>query len=191
MLVRRILKRVFARTSSGARSTWPKLALAVLVLAALPALAYWRGIGSDPSQVGASATEMMVETLEPTPGQARLNLVLKEKSGPRRLVVAIGQAEAFSIIKDLDLPYNVPAVTAYSMTRQIVGDLGGKVQRVVVNNASDRELFAKVVLATDTREVVIDATPSDAIALALKTKAPIYVEPAVLDKAGVAGSSGR
>lgn len=191
MLVRRILKRVFVRTSSGARANWLKLLLALVVLAALPALTYWRGIGNDPSQVGTNATEMVVETLEPTPGQPRLNLVLKEKSGPRRLVVAVGQAEAFSIIKDLDLPYNVPAVTAYSMTRQIVGDLGGKVQRVVVNNATDKELFAKVVVATDTREVVIDATPSDAIALAMKTKAPIYAEPAVLDKAGVAGSGGR
>ena len=189
MLVRRILKRVFARTSSGARASWPKLALALLVLIALPALAYWRGLGNDPSQIGANATEMVVETIEPTPGQPRLNLVLKEKSGPRRLVVAVGQAEAFSIIKDLDLPYNVPSVTAYTMTRQIVGDLGGKVQRVVVNNASDKELFAKVVLATDTRELAIDASPSDAIALALKTKAPIFAESIVLDKAGVV--SGR
>lgn len=188
MLVRRILRRVFARTSSGARASWPKLLIALVILAALPGLAYLRGIGADQTPIGTNATEMVVETIEPTPGQTRLNLVLKEKSGPRRLVVAVGQAEAFSIIDDLDLPYSVPPVTAYSMTRQIVGDLGGKVQRVVVNNATNRELFAKVVLSTDTREVVVDATPSDAIALALKSKAPIYAEPAVLDKAGVVGS---
>jgi uncharacterized protein len=185
MLLARIFKRLFARTASGARASWPKLVLVLLVLAALPALAYWRGLGNDPSQVGANASEMVVERVEPTSDQIRANVVLKEKSGPRRLVVTVGPTEAFSIIKDLDLPYNAPSVTAYSLTRQIVGDLGGRVQRVVVNNATDRELFAKVVLTTETRELAVDATPSDAIALALRTKAPIYAEAIVLDRAGV------
>ena len=184
MLVARIFKRLFARTASGARASWPKLLLVLVVLVALPGLAYWRGLGNDASQVGANASEMVVERLE-QPEQGRFNVVLKEKSGPRRLVVSVGPTEAFSMIKDLDLPYNPPSVTAYTLTRQIVGDLGGKVQRVVVNNATDRELFAKVVLTTETRELAVDATPSDAIALALRTKAPIYAEAIVLDRAGV------
>ena len=185
MMLVRVLKRLFARTFAGARASVPKLILVLVVLAALPALAYWRGLGNDPSQVGANASEMVVERVEPTSDQIRANVVLKEKSGPRRLVVTVGPTEAFSIIKDLDLPYNAPSVTAYSLTRQIVGDLGGRIQRVVVNNATDKELFAKIVLSTGTGEVLVDAAPSDAIALALKTKAPIYAEALVLDRAGV------
>ena len=187
MVLGRILRRIFARTSAGARSNWPKLVLVLIVLGALPALAYWRGLDNDPTRMGANASEMVVERVEPTSDQIRANVVLKEKAGPRRLVVTVGPTEAFSIIKDLDLPYNAPSVTAYNLTRQIVGDLGGKVQRVVVNNATDKELFAKIVLSTGAGEVLVDAAPSDAIALALKTKAPIFAEAVVLDRAGVSG----
>src|ERR671915_405875 len=129
MLLIRIVKRVLARVSYGARASGFKLLLVLIVLIALPALAYWRGLRNDPSQVGANASEMVVERVEPTSDQIRANVVLKEKSGPRRLVVTVGPTEAFSIIKDLDLPYNAPPVTVYTLTRQIVGDLGGRVQR--------------------------------------------------------------
>jgi bifunctional DNase/RNase len=160
------------------------------VLVALPVAAHWRGFGTEPSDVGANASEMVVERLDVPPSRDRINLVLKEKSGARRLVVAVGQLEAGSIVQDADLGYKLDAqVTAYSMTRSIADGLGGKIQRVVVNDANDRSFFAKVVLATENREVAVDAAPSDAIALALRAKAPIYVDVAVLNKAGVA--SGR
>jgi len=188
MLIRRFFRRLFARSFGGLRSSWPKLLLALVVLAVLPAAAYWRGLGMETSDVGANSTEMVVERLDvPTP--TKINLVLKEKAGPRRLVVAVGQAEASSIVQDLNLPYRVEPVTAYSMTRSIADGLGGKIQRVIVNNASDTAFFAKVVVATDNREVVVDAAPSDAIALALRAKAPIFVDAIVLDKAGIV--SGR
>lgn len=188
MLLRRIVKRLLTRTSSSARSSWPKLIIGLVVLLALPALAYWRGFGLDSSEVGSNSSEMVVERLEPTPN--KINLVLKEKSGPRRLVLAVGQAEAGSIVQDLNLPYRVdPPVTAYNMTRSITDGLGGKVQRVVVNNVNDTAYFAKIVLITENHEVAVDAAPSDAIALALRAKAPIFADTAVLDKAGIV--SGR
>jgi bifunctional DNase/RNase len=182
------LARLFARSSSGARRSWPKLLVVAAVLIALPIVAYSRGFGLQTSDVGSNATEMVVERLEPT--SSKINLVLKEKAGPRRLVLAVGQAEAGSIIQDLNLPYRVePPVTAYSMTRSLVDGVGGRVQRVVVNNVTDTSYFAKVVVATDTREVAVDAAPSDAIALALRVRAPIFADGLVLDKAGIV--SGR
>ena len=188
MLIRRFFRRLLARSFGGLRTSWPKLIVVLVILAALPAAAYWRGLGLDSSEVGANSTEMVVERLDvPTP--TKINLVLKEKAGARRLVVAVGQAEASSIVQDLNLPYRVEPVTAYSMTRSITDGLGGKIQRVVVNNASETAFFAKVVVATDNREVVIDAAPSDAIALALRAKAPIFADTMVLDKAGIV--SGR
>jgi bifunctional DNase/RNase len=186
MLLKRFFVRLLARSSTGLRSSL-KLILVLAVLLTLPALAYWRGLGGEQNQVSGDASEMVVEKLDQSAN--KINLVLKEKSGQRRLVVAVGVAEASSIVSDLNLPYNVPSVTAYSMTRSITEQLGGKVERVVVNDASDKALFAKIVVAAENREVAVDAAPSDAIALAVRTKAPIFVDTTVLDKAGIV--SGR
>ena len=186
MLLRRIVRRLAAR-GAGLRASRPKLVLALVVLAVLPAFALWRGLGVESSNVGANATEMVVENLDNSTN--RLNLVLKEKSGPRRIVVQISPMEASSIIEDLDFRSQLPPVTAYAMTRSIAGGLGAQVVRVVVDNVTDRAIFAKVVLATDSREIAVDAAPSDAIALALRAKAPIYAEAIVLEKAGAV--SGR
>src|SRR5215211_8587028 len=79
MLITRIVRRLLARSSSGLRSSWPKLLVALVVLLALPALAYWRGFGLEQSDLGANASEMVVERLDPSPN--KINLVLKEKSG--------------------------------------------------------------------------------------------------------------
>jgi bifunctional DNase/RNase len=147
-------------------------------------LAYWRGFGSDTAQLSGDESEMVVERLEPS--QNKINLVLKEKTGGRRLVVAVGVAEAGSIVQDLNLPYNAPQVTAYTTARSITDGLGGKIQRVVVNNFADSAFTSKIVVQTDGREILVDAPPSDAIALALKTKAPIFANTNVLDRAGIA-----
>ena len=185
MVLRRIVARLLARSSRS----WPKLLLAGLLLAALPVAAAVRGFGQDPSQVGANASEMVVERLEPTPPN-KINLVLKEKSGARRLVLAVGETEASSIIQDVNLGFRTEQpVTAYAMTRSIVDGIGGRVQRVVVNNVNETSFFAKVVVTTDSREIAVDAAPSDAIALALRAKAPIYADVTVLDRAGIV--SGR
>lgn len=184
MLLRRIFTRLLVRSSSGARAGWPKLILALVVILALPAVAFWRGLGFESSQISANAKEMTVENLERAGD--RINLVLKEKSGPRRLVLQIGQAEALSIVEDMNPSQRMPSpVSAYATTRSIATGLGGKVERVVVNNLTDTALSAKVVLSTENREVLVDAPPSDAIALALRAKAPIFVDTVVLEKIGV------
>ena len=192
MLVKRVLKRLLARSAGGGRSAWPKLLIALIVLAALPALAYWRGFGLEGSGLSQNASEMVVERIDrgTDRNSERLNLVLKEKSGPRRLVLAVGPAEALSIVNDVNsLGMGGPIVSAYALSSQIAGALGGKIQRLVVNDATDKAFFTKVVLVTENREVTIDASTGDAIALALRSKVPIFADNSVLDKAGIV--SGR
>ncbi|MCC7106752.1 MAG: bifunctional nuclease family protein, partial [Chloroflexi bacterium] len=67
----------------------------------------------------------------------------------------------------------------------IVDSLGARVQHVVVNNVNDQTFYAKIVMTTENRQVEVDAAPSDAIALAMRSHVPIYVEGAVLEKAGI------
>ncbi len=189
MLLRRIVRRLLVRSTSSARANWLKLLAALVVLGALPALAYWRGLEGRTAGLSGDTREMVVERLEPASN--KINLVLKEKSGPRRLVLAVGQTEASSIVQDLNLPYRVEPVTAYAMTNSIADVLGGKIQRVVVSNVSGNAYFAKVILLAGDHEVAVDAAPSDAIALAVRAKAPIYADATVLDKAGIVTNTGR
>ena len=183
MLAARVFWRLVARLTQRARANRLKLALGTAVILTLPVLALWRGFGLDASDVDQSAVEMTVERLDQ--GASRINVVLKEKSGQRRLVLAVGPLEAYSIVNDADLGLRVDQnPKAYALSHQIASALGGRIQRVVVSGIDDRSLSAKVILATDGREATVDTTAGDAIALALRAKAPIFAERAVLDRAG-------
>ena len=58
--------------------------------------------------------------------------------------------------------------------RSLVQELGGTVNRVVVNNVTNETFYAKVIMSTDSRQVEVDSRPSDAIALALRARVPIF-----------------
>jgi hypothetical protein len=135
---------------------------------------------------------MVVEKVEPLPNRQRIDLYLKEKNGNRRLVMAVGQGEALAILADqnpsLARATQIEAPPTYDLMRTLVRELGGSVDRVVVNSVTSTEFQAKVVMSAATGTVEVDSRPSDAIVLALRSKAPIYAEASVLDKAGVAGT---
>ena len=80
----------------------------------------------------------------------------------------------------------IESPTSYDLMRSLVKELGGTVSRVVVSNVSNETFYAKVVMSTDSRQVEVDSRPSDAIALALRARAPIFVEEKVIDHAKTA-----
>lgn len=137
--------------------------------------------------------EMLVEEIRPIRNGEQINLVLREKSGNRRLVMSIGQSEAMAIFVDWSVLQQRPkpridSPTSYDLMRSLVSELGGTVNRVVVNNVTNETFYAKVIMSTDNRLVEVDSRPSDAIALALRAHVPIFAEASVLDRAGVSGS---
>jgi bifunctional DNase/RNase len=137
--------------------------------------------------------EMLVEEIRPVRGGDQINLILKEKAGSRRLVMSVGQSEALAIYSDLSALQTrarpkIESPTSYDLMRSLVQELGGTVSRVVVSNVSNETFYAKVIMSTDTRQVEVDSRPSDAIALALRARVPIFAEASVLDRAGVSGS---
>jgi uncharacterized protein len=156
------------------------------------------GITPDPDSVGSAPTssdvrEMVVEEIRPIRGGEQINLILKEKAGNRRLVMSVGQSEALAIFVDLSALQSrakpkVESPTSYDLMRSLVQELGGTVNRVVVNNVSNETFYAKVIMSTESRHIEVDSRPSDAIALALRARVPIFAESSVLDKAGVSGS---
>jgi uncharacterized protein len=112
-------------------------------------------------------------------------VILKEKEGERWLPIFIGAAEAQSISFLLQgLEYARPMT--YDLFATILTEGGVEVQSATVNNLKDNTFYAEVKIKNRSGEIkCIDARPSDAIALALRTEAPIQVIESVMDGAAV------
>ncbi|MDZ4247020.1 MAG: bifunctional nuclease family protein, partial [Dehalococcoidia bacterium] len=96
----------------------------------------------------------------------------------------IGPAEADAIaIKLQDIA--VPRPLTHDLLRSIIYSLNATIAHIVVSDLTNDTFFAKIILKTDGKDLEVDSRPSDAIALALRTKVPIFVENSVLDKAAI------
>lgn len=109
-------------------------------------------------------------------------IVLKEKSGTRMLPIIIGLLEATAIKMKLG-GVEPPRPLTHDLLQRVIEGLGAKLERVVVDKIIDNTFHAKLVInAGDSKVEHIDARPSDSIALAVRTKSPIFVEEEVLNK---------
>jgi bifunctional DNase/RNase len=140
---------------------------------------------------GTAPIEVSVQDVQGS-GNNAYTLTLKEKNGNRRISMAVGLTEALAIAlsrerSSVQLPKDQQP-QAYDLMRESIQQMGGRVDRVVVNDATQREYLAQVILSSNGEVKVIRARPGDAVALALKAGAPIYVEDRVLDRFGTKGS---
>ncbi len=112
-------------------------------------------------------------------------LLLREREGDRYLPIWIGTAEATAIALALEGVEPARPMT-HDLLRDVVAALGARVERIVITELREGTFFADLVLvASDGTEVVVSSRPSDAIALAARTGAPVLAERALLDEAGV------
>lgn len=109
-------------------------------------------------------------------------VVLREREGSRVLPIWIGVVEASAIAFELEKVKLTRPMT-HDLLRTSIESLGGKVERVLVVDLRENTYYAVVVLAYQGQSVEIDARPSDAIALALRAKAPILCEDRVIQEA--------
>ena len=109
-------------------------------------------------------------------------VILKDKDGERVLPIWVGLFEANAIALQIE---NVatPRPMTHDLLRNIITDLDGRVDRVVVSDLKENTFYAIVHLTVRGERVAVDARPSDAIALALRTRAPILVEETVIENA--------
>lgn len=112
-------------------------------------------------------------------------IVLKEKEGTRFLPVVIGIAEVNAIKLKLS-GIKPPRPLTHDLLISVIEKLGAKFQKVVIDRLENNTFYAKLYLSVNsTKEILIDARPSDSVALALRGGVPIFVEEAVLQEAGV------
>ncbi len=111
-------------------------------------------------------------------------LVLGEVNGNRRLPIIIGSAEAQAIALELE-KIQPPRPMTHDLLRDVFEAVGAEVVDVVVDELREGTFFAKIRYVHDGEEGQLDARPSDAIALAVRAEAPIFVSPAVIEEAGI------
>ncbi len=110
-------------------------------------------------------------------------IILKEISGERRLPIIIGHFEAQAIALELE-GVKPPRPLTHDLLRNIIDNLGFSVDYVTINELKDSTFFAKIKFDSVSTIDEIDARPSDAIALALKFSAPIFVSSEIMDEIG-------
>jgi bifunctional DNase/RNase len=111
-------------------------------------------------------------------------LVLREQEGPRALLIGIGPLEAQAIGLPLQ-GVRPPRPMTHDAFATVIARLGAHVRRVEITHLLEETFHARLVLERGGQEEFIDIRSSDAVALAVRTEAPIYVAEAVLDAAGV------
>lgn len=109
-------------------------------------------------------------------------VILKDVEGNRALPIWIGAYEANAIALEMER-VTPPRPMTHDLIRNILEGLKAKVSRIVVNDLRDNTYYAVIFLSVNDTEVAIDSRPSDAIALALRAKAPIFVAEKVIREA--------
>ena len=126
--------------------------------------------------------EMTIKGLMVDPITNMPIVILRDRDGQRVLPIWVGPNEANAIALQIE---NVatPRPMTHDLLRNVIQDLRATVQKVVVCDLQENTFFALIYLHLNGDTLAIDARPSDAIALALRTRAPIFVEDSVIDHA--------
>jgi bifunctional DNase/RNase len=127
--------------------------------------------------------EMTIRGLMVDPVTNMPIVVLRDANGDRVLPIWVGVFEANAIALQME-NVTTPRPMTHDLLRNIINDLDASVERIVVTDLKENTFFAMIYLRLHGGETVaVDSRPSDAIALALRAKAPIFVEEAVIEHA--------
>jgi uncharacterized protein len=126
--------------------------------------------------------EMTIKGLMVDPITNMPIIILRDKDGQRVLPIWVGLAEANAIALQME---NVatPRPMTHDLLRNVIHDLKAHIQKVVVSDLKENTFYALIHLQANGEPIAVDARPSDAIALALRAQAPIFVEDRVIDHA--------
>jgi hypothetical protein len=128
-------------------------------------------------------TEMTVAGLLLDPSTGLPIVVLRDLEGKRAVPIWIGQLEAIAIASELEKIKHARPMT-HDLLKNTIGALGFNVKRIEVNDLRDNTFFATIYLEKDGTLIQVDSRPSDAIALAIRAAAKIWVAEHVIEKAG-------
>lgn len=129
--------------------------------------------------------EAYILSLNLDPQTNQFVVVLKEKrEGKKLLPIWIGPFEANAIAIALE-KISTPRPLTHDLIKNILDNLQIKVQKILIHSLKEGTFYATIFLEDGDKVIEIDSRPSDAMALALRTQSPIYVESQVFDEAGI------
>ena len=126
--------------------------------------------------------EMTIKGLMVDPITNMPIIILRDKDGQRVLPIWVGVFEANAIALQIE-NVTTPRPMTHDLLRNVIHDLKADILKIVVSDLKENTFYALIHLQVNGEPLAVDARPSDAIALALRTRAPILVEEAVIDNA--------
>ena len=126
--------------------------------------------------------EMTVKGLMLDPITNMPIILLRDKDGDRVLPIWVGGFEANAIAIQME-NIATPRPMTHDLLRNVIHDLKAEIRKIVVSDLKENTFYALIHLEVNGEPLAIDSRPSDAIALALRARAPIYVEDKVIDGA--------
>ena len=127
------------------------------------------------------SVEMKIKGLMIDPVSNMPIIILKNPAGDSVLPIWVGIFEANAIAMQLEDIVS-PRPMTHDLLKHILESVEVHVAKIEVNDLSDNTFYARLTLVHADKDIVVDARPSDAIAIALRTGAPIYVAKKVIDK---------
>lgn len=113
------------------------------------------------------------------------NVVLvRPKESNVAVPIFIGQLETQSILIGLGR-VEMPRPLTHDLVLSVIAALGARLARIEISDLRDGTFFARIVLAVASGELVLDSRPSDAIAIAVRTKADVYIAESIVEEVGV------
>jgi len=131
----------------------------------------------DDMQIEMTIKGLMVDPITNMP-----IIILRDKDGQRVLPIWVGVFEANAIALQME-NVTTPRPMTHDLLKNVIADLKADIQKIVVSDLRENTFYALIYLMVNGEPVAIDARPSDAIALALRAQAPIFVEDRVIDHA--------
>jgi bifunctional DNase/RNase len=108
-------------------------------------------------------------------------IILRDAEEKNFLPIWVGVFEANAIALQME-GITTPRPMTHDLLRNLISKLEGRVEQVLINNLRENTFYAEIHLQLEDRMLILDSRPSDAIALALRASAPVFVEEMVLEK---------
>ena len=133
--------------------------------------------------------EVVIDSVRASLMSPHKMVILRETDQDRYLPIWIGPYEADAIAMEL-LGKTAPRPQTHDLLKSVIDTMGVRVSHVLVSDLRDDTFFARIVMDKNGEKVEVDSRPSDAIALSVRVKAPIFVADLVMERAGIVPEEG-